>query len=71
MKISELRGLNIADIEKKLAEARKDFQESKRALAAGELPNPRVVGNNRRSIAQLNTVLNEQRRAESQQKGDA
>lgn len=61
MKISELRGMKIADIEKKLAEARKDYQESKRSLAAGELPNPRVVGNNRRQIARLKTIQREKK----------
>lgn len=65
MKITELRGMTIANIEKKLAEVRKEYQESKRALAAGELPNPRVVGNNRKSIARLHTVLNQKRREET------
>ena len=69
MNMSDLRGKTIAEIEKLLAETRKELIENKRSLAASELPNPRVVGKNRRSIAQLNTVLRE--RANESKKGDA
>jgi len=57
MKYSDLQGKTIAELEKLLAEKRQELGEHKRSLAAGELPNPRVVGNARRDIARIHTGL--------------
>ena len=57
MKASELRANSIAELQAKLA------------LAAGELPNPRVVTKTRREIATIMTVLSEKSLETS--KGDA
>lgn len=69
MKASELRAKSIADLQAQLAETRKTLLENKRALAAGELPNPRVVAKTRREIATIMTVLSEKSLETS--KGDA
>ena len=69
MKASELRTKSIADLQAQLAETRKTLLENKRALAAGELPNPRVVTKARREIATIMTVLSEKSLETS--KGDA
>lgn len=42
-----------------LAEKRKDMVEASKSLAAGELPNPRVVAATRRDIARILTVIND------------
>ncbi len=68
MKASELREKSVADLEKLLAETKKDLMDAKRSLAAGELPNPRVVGKNRRMIARINTLLTVKR---NEKKGEA
>ena len=59
MKVSELRTQSIDELHKQLAATRKTLIENKRSLAAGELPNPRVVGKTRREIATIMTVLTE------------
>ena len=69
MKASELRAKSIADLQAQLAETRKTLLENTRALAAGELPNPRVVTKTRREIALIMTVLSEKSLETS--KGDA
>jgi ribosomal protein L29 len=48
-----------------LAEKRTEHQEIHRSLAAGELPNPRVVATNRRDIARILTVINDPSRTET------
>ncbi len=69
MKASELRTKSINDLHVQLAESRKTLLENKKALAAGELPNPRVVTKTRREIALIKTVLSEKTLETS--KGDA
>ena len=48
-----------------LAEKRTDLIAAHRSLAAGELPNPRVVANTKRDIARILTVINDPSRNES------
>lgn len=59
MKATELRTKSIQELNTLLAEARKTLLENKRALAAGELPNPRVVTKTRREIARIRTLMSE------------
>lgn len=59
MKASELRSKSVKELHDLLAQSRKSMLENKRSLAAGELPNPRVVGKTRRDIARIMTMINE------------
>ena len=70
MKASELRGKSVAELDKLLVEKRTELVGNLRSLAAGELPNPRVVSNNRRDIARIHTCLTEARKVNTS-KGDA
>lgn len=65
MKITELRKLSIAELNKQLVDTHVELTSSRRTLAAGELANPRIVRNQRREIAVLKTVLAELRREEN------
>lgn len=47
------------DLEKDLQAKRADLVEAKRANAAGELVNPRVITTYRKDIARLMTQINE------------
>lgn len=69
MKASELRTKSLNDLHTQLAETRKTLIENKRSLAAGELPNPRVVAKTRKEIATIMTVLAE--KSQTTSKGDA
>ena len=57
MKFSELTNLSEKELHEKLAETRKEYADSQRAHAAGELANPRVLTNQRRQIAQVKTAI--------------
>lgn len=46
-----------ANLQDTLAELRKDLTEARRSHAANELPNPRVIRNNRREIARTLTAM--------------
>ncbi len=46
------------DLQSKLAELRKEASDYRRALAANELPNPRVIGMTRKEIARTLTKIN-------------
>ena len=70
MKASELRGKSVAELDQLLVEKRAELVGNLRSLAAGELPNPRVVGSNRRDIARIHTSLTQARQTETS-KGDA
>lgn len=70
MKASELRGKSVAELDQLLVEKRAELTANLRSLAAGELPNPRVVGKNRREIARIHTCLTEARTNETS-KGEA
>lgn len=73
MKASELRTKSVAELDQLLVEKNKELVENKRSLAAGELPNPRVVGNIRTDIARIHTFLTIARnnQAIETSKGDA
>lgn len=59
MSVTELRTKSATELEKLLVETKQTLMENKRSLAAGELPNPRVVGKNRRLIAQIHSLMSE------------
>ena len=53
----ELQPLSRQDLEKKVAELRKELAEQKRARAAGELMNAHAIKKTRRSIAIALTLM--------------
>lgn len=59
MKASELRTKKVSELQDLLTQTREELTNNQRALAAGELPNPRVVAANRKTIARVLLVLNE------------
>jgi ribosomal protein L29 len=56
MKTSELRTKKPAELVEHLITTRKELNDARRGLAAGELTNPRVITAKRRLIAQINTI---------------
>lgn len=70
MKAQELRTKNVEELKGLLDEAKAELNDNRRSLAAGELPNPRVVGKSRKAIARLNTIITEVSQNKAS-KGDA
>jgi ribosomal protein L29 len=62
MSVKELRALTLDKLVAELTTKRGEARDSRKALAAGELANPRVIRNQRREIATLNTLIAEKRR---------
>ncbi len=56
MKISELRTKTPAELVELLTTTKKELNDARRGLAAGELTNPRVITQKRRLVAQINTI---------------
>ncbi|MFH1640194.1 MAG: 50S ribosomal protein L29 [Chloroflexota bacterium] len=59
MKISEIRALSVADMEKQLGEKHRELLDLRFRVATKQLVNNREVLRARRDIARLNTVLRE------------
>lgn len=59
MKATELRTKSVKELQELLIENTRSLVETKRSLAANELPNPRVVSKTKRDIARIKTVLTE------------
>jgi large subunit ribosomal protein L29 len=70
MKAQELRTKSLDELTKLLDKAKAELNDNRRSLAAGELPNPRVVSKNRKEIARLNTIITEVSQTKAS-KGDA
>lgn len=70
MNATELRTKSVDELQKLLAEKQAELTGNKRSLAAGELPNPRVVTKTRREIARIMLCLGEAQNNEAS-KGDA
>lgn len=70
MKAQELRTKNVEELKQLLDKAKAELNDNRRSLAAGELPNPRVVGKARKEIARLNTIITEVSQVKAS-KGDA
>ena len=66
----DLREKSVKDLAARLVELNKDLADARRGLAAGDLMNPRVIGNYKKEIARLKTVLVEKARTD-QGKEDA
>lgn len=62
MKASDIRDLNEAEIEQRIAEETKDVTDLRFQRQVAGLENPIVLRHKRREIARLKTVLNEKRR---------
>lgn len=59
MKASEIRDLNAAEIEQRIAEQQKDIEDLRFRRSVAGLENPIVLREKRREIARLKTILNE------------
>lgn len=66
---ADLRTKSVGELQSLLKETYTTQMESKKSLAAGELPNPRVVGKTRKEVARIKTILSEKLR--ETKKGDA
>ena len=55
--------MSTKDLTKAIAEKQQDLLAAKRSHAAGELVNPRALGEIRKSIARLKTALNAKKEA--------
>ncbi len=67
---ADLREKSLKDLDETLKAVRADLAEARRALVAGELINPRVIGLHRKTIARVQTLMTEKKREESKGKED-
>lgn len=67
--IVELREKSVKELREMLAQVKKDLSEASRMLVAGELVNPRVIAATRKTVARINTLINEKSTEESNAKG--
>ena len=63
----ELNTKSEKELHELLAEKRTELVAAHRSLAAGELPNPRVVANTKRDIARILTVINDLSRTQTKE----
>jgi ribosomal protein L29 len=63
----DLNNQSEKQLQEALAEKRTDLVNAHRSLAAGELPNPRVVAHTKRDIARILTVINDPSRKEKKE----
>lgn len=59
MKVAELKSKKPAELSTLLAETQKELADARRGLAAGELQNPRMITQHRKTIARIMTVMSE------------
>ena len=59
MKASEIRELSVADLEKKLAELKKELFNLRFQLAINQLDNPHKIDDVKKDIARVMTILHE------------
>ncbi|MGM9571130.1 MAG: 50S ribosomal protein L29 [bacterium] len=59
MKVSEIRGLSIEELQKKFNDLKDELFNLRFQLAAGQLENPMRVREVRKSIAYVKTVIRE------------
>lgn len=62
MKASDIRDLNEAEIEQRIAEETRQITDLRFQRSVAGLENPIVLRQKRREIARMKTVLNEKRR---------
>ena len=63
MKAQDIRDMNAAEIEERIAENQKDIQDLKFRRVVAGLEDPVILREKRREIARLKTILNEKRAA--------
>ncbi len=68
--VADLRAQSAAELTTTLANAKSELADARRSHAAGELVNPRVLGNYRKTIARVETLLREKSREEVEEKED-
>lgn len=66
MKASDIRDLNEAEIEQRIAEETRQITDLRFQRSVTGLENPMVLRQKRREIARMKTVLSEKRRQSSQ-----
>ena len=59
MKAKEIRELSVADLEKKLAELKKELFNLRFQLAINQLDNPHKIEDVKKDIARVMTILHE------------
>lgn len=59
MKVSEIQAMSIAEIEEKIAELEASYRRLKFKHTIANLENPMEIRKTRRTIARLNTILNQ------------
>ena len=59
MKINEMREMSSPDLEKELSELKTELFKLRFSLATNGLENPNRIGEVRKNIARINTVLRE------------
>lgn len=65
MKFKELKALPPADLREKLLDLRKELMKENAQVAIGTVPkNPRKLRNAKKTIARIEMILSEQKRAE-------
>lgn len=65
MKSKEIRELSVQEIDKKLRDTRQALLQTRLRKETGQVENPTDIRIKRRSIARLETILSEKKRAES------
>jgi large subunit ribosomal protein L29 len=70
-KTSELRNLKSGEIETKLSDAREELMKLRFQQVTGQLTDTSRLRILRREIARMQTILNQQAKAESQTEGEA
>lgn len=61
MKVNELRQLNIADLNKQLAEARLKIRELRFSIANNQLSHVKDLSKSKKEAAKILTIMNEKR----------
>ncbi len=61
---NDLRALSVEDLRERLAEEQRDLAELRFKHAVTRLENPGILGEKRRTIARLHTLITEKERAQ-------
>ena len=65
MKVNELRDLSTAELEEKLAESKQELFNLRFQNAINQLENPKRIGDVKKTIARIKTVLTERASAQA------
>jgi large subunit ribosomal protein L29 len=61
MKIKEIRGKNIEELKKLLAEKREEVRKLRFDVATKQVKNTRQIRNDKRDISRIETLINEEK----------